>query len=72
VLPTEKKIVLQYNVTTQPVGRACNQVRRSMRNLVRSGSYLHMRDEWLRVDKQIKRAMWQALMVYMFQYISVF
>jgi hypothetical protein len=43
-----------------------------MRNLVRSGSYLHMRDEWLRVDKQIKRAMWQALMVYMFQYISVF
>jgi hypothetical protein len=27
---------------------------------------VHMRDEWLRVDKQLKKAMWQALMVYMF------
>jgi len=28
VLLMGKKIVLQYNVTTQPIGRACNRFRR--------------------------------------------
>jgi hypothetical protein len=42
--------------------------------LVRSGSHIHMQDEWVRVDKQIKKAMWDALMVClrkMFQYTLV-
>jgi hypothetical protein len=49
---------------------------------VRSGSHIHMHDEWARVDKhewarvdkQIKKAMWDALMVClrkMFQYTLV-
>jgi len=61
VLPMGKKIVLEYNVETQPVGRACNYFRPHIENLVRSESYIHMQDEWLIVDKQIKRAMWEAL-----------
>jgi len=63
VLPRGKKIVLQYNVATQPVGQACNHFRRATRMLVRNGFDIHMRDEWARVDKQIKKAMWDALMV---------
>jgi hypothetical protein len=63
VLPMRKNIVLQYNAETQPVRQACNRFRCSIGNLVRNGSYVHMRDEWLRVDKQINRAMWEALMV---------
>ncbi|XP_062165012.1 uncharacterized protein LOC133871601 [Alnus glutinosa] len=62
VLLTGKKIVLQYNASTQLVGRAYNRFRCNIGNLVRSGSYVHIRDEWLRIDKQIKRAMWEALM----------
>jgi hypothetical protein len=61
VLPTGKKIVLQYNIVTQPVGRAYNRFRGHIGNLVRSGSYIHMQDKWLMVDKHIKRAMWEAL-----------
>jgi hypothetical protein len=75
VLPRGKKIVLQYNAATQPLGRACNRFRRQIGNLVRSGSYIHMRDEWFRVNKHIKRAMWDTLMVClikMFHYTSVF
>jgi hypothetical protein len=63
VLPRGKKIVLQYNAATQPVVRACNRFRRTTRMLVRSESHIHIRDKWVRVDKQIKKAMWDALMV---------
>jgi hypothetical protein len=63
VLLREKKIVLQYNAATQPVGRACNRFRHPTGMLIRSGSYIHMRDEWAKVDKHIKKAMWDALMV---------
>jgi hypothetical protein len=63
VLPREKKIVLQYNVATQLVGRVCNRFRRDTGMLIRSESYIHMRDEWAKVDKQIKKAMWDTLMV---------
>jgi hypothetical protein len=62
VLPRGKKIVLQYNAATQPVGRACNRFRRATVMLIMSGSYIHMQDKWTRVDKQIKQAMWHALM----------
>jgi hypothetical protein len=55
--------VLQYNAATQPVGRAGNRFRRATGMLVRSGPHIYMRDEWARVDKQIKKAMWDALMV---------
>jgi hypothetical protein len=63
VLPRGKKVVLQYNAALQPVGRACNRFRRAEGMLIRSGSYIHMWDEWARVKKQIKQAMWDALMV---------
>jgi hypothetical protein len=63
VLPRGKKIVLQYNAATQPVGRACNLFRRATGLLIRSESHICMRDEWARVDKVIKNAMWNALMV---------
>jgi hypothetical protein len=65
VLPRGKKIVLQYNAATQPVGRACNRFRRATGMLIKSRSYIRMRDEWAKVDKQIKKAMWDALMVYL-------
>jgi hypothetical protein len=63
VLPRGKKIVLQYNAATQLVGRACSHFRYATGMLVRSRSHIHMRDEWENVDKQIKKAMWDALMV---------
>jgi hypothetical protein len=63
VLPRGKKIVLQYNAATQSIGRACNRFRRATGMLIRSESHIHMRDEWAKVDKHIKKAMWDALMV---------
>jgi hypothetical protein len=63
VLSRGKKIVLQYNAATQTIGRACNRFRRATGMLVRSGSHTHMLDEWAKVDKKIKKAMWDALMV---------
>lgn len=63
VLQRGKKVVLQYNAALQPVGRACNHFRRAEDKLIRSGSYIHVRDEWVRVNKQIKQDMWDALMV---------
>jgi hypothetical protein len=63
VLSMAKNIVLEYNAATQPDGRAYDRFRRNIGNIERSGSYVHMQDEWLKLDKQIKRAMWEALMV---------
>jgi len=63
VLLRGKNVVLQYNAALQPVGRACNRFRRDEGRLIRSGSYIHMRDEWATIAKQIKQAMWDALMV---------
>jgi hypothetical protein len=63
MLPIGKKIVLQYNAAIQPIGRACNRFRRTTGMLIRSGSHIQMRDEWAKVDKHIKKAMWDALMV---------
>jgi hypothetical protein len=63
VLPMGKKIVLQYNAATELVGRACNHFRRATGMLIRSGSHIHMLDEWTKVDKHIKKAMWDTLMV---------
>jgi len=51
MLPRGKKVVLQYNAAIQPVGRACNRFRRADGKMLRSGSYIHMRDEWARVNK---------------------
>jgi hypothetical protein len=48
---------------TQPVGRNANQFKRNTGKLVRSGHFVHMRDEWLKVDKLLKQDMWAALMV---------
>jgi hypothetical protein len=55
--------VLQYNAATQPEGRACNSFRHATSMLIRSGSHIHMRDEWAKIDKHIKKAMWDTLMV---------
>jgi hypothetical protein len=63
VFPRGNKVVLKYNAALQPLGRACNLFRRAEGMLIRSGSYIHMQDEWAKVDKQIKQAMWDALMV---------
>jgi hypothetical protein len=38
---------------------------------VRSGSYIHMWDEWARVDKQIKKVMWDTLMVCFTKDVSI-
>jgi hypothetical protein len=57
VLPRGKNVVLQYNAALQPVGRACNHFRWAEGMLIKNGSYIHMRDEWAKVDKQIKQAM---------------
>jgi hypothetical protein len=63
VLTVGKKIVLEYNAAIQPVGRSANRFRWHTGKIVRSGNYLHMRDEWLKVDKRIKLDIWVALMV---------
>jgi hypothetical protein len=63
VVPRRKKIVLQYNAATQPVGRTCNRFKHAIGMLVRSESHIHMRDEWAMIDKQFKKAMWDTLMV---------
>jgi hypothetical protein len=51
VLSRGKKIVLQYNAALQPVGRACNRFKQVEGKLIRSGSHIHMRDKWSKVDK---------------------
>ncbi|XP_062171470.1 uncharacterized protein LOC133877245 isoform X2 [Alnus glutinosa] len=71
VLPRGKKVVLQYNAAIQPVGRACNRFRRAEGKMIRSGSYIHMRDEWAKVNRQIKQAMWDALMEEFYVPVSV-
>ncbi|XP_062151563.1 uncharacterized protein LOC133859976 [Alnus glutinosa] len=71
VLPRGKKVVLQYNAATQPVGRACNRYRRAAGKLLRSGSHIHLRDKWGKVDKQVKQAMWDAIMQEFYVPVSV-
>jgi hypothetical protein len=62
-IPAGKKIVMEYNLASQPVGLSANKFRRETSKLIRSGNYVKMRDKWARVLKLMKDNIWEALMV---------
>jgi hypothetical protein len=62
-IPPGKKIALQFNNSYQPLGLSTEKFRRSYDKLIRTGSLVHMRDEWGNVDPIKRQRLWEALMV---------
>ncbi|XP_062173324.1 uncharacterized protein LOC133878802 isoform X2 [Alnus glutinosa] len=62
-IPSGKRVVLEYNAASQPVGLSANKFRRQTGKLIRSGAYVHIRDAWAHVKNSMKEDVWNALMV---------
>jgi hypothetical protein len=62
-IPPGKEIVLQFNNSYQSLGLGAEKSRRSCGKLIRTGSFVHMRDEWGNVDPNMRQRLWEALMV---------
>jgi hypothetical protein len=62
-IPTGKRVVMDYNPGWQPVGFSANKFRRQTGKLIRSGNYVHLRDDWAHVPARTKEDIWEALMV---------
>jgi hypothetical protein len=58
-----KRVVMDYNPGWQPVGFSANKFRRQTGKLIRSGNYVHLRDNWTHVQARTKEDIWEALMV---------
>jgi hypothetical protein len=62
-IPTGKRVVMDYNPGWQPVGFSANKFRRQTGKLIRSGNYVHLRDDWAHVPPRTKEDIWETLMV---------
>jgi hypothetical protein len=62
-IPAGKRVVMDYNPGWQPVGFSANKFRRQTGKLIRSGNYVHLRDDWAHVPARTKEDIWEALMV---------
>jgi hypothetical protein len=62
-IPRDKKIVLQFNQSIQPVGFSANKFRWTCGSLVRAGQFINMRDGWGSVVAERRQRLWEALMV---------
>jgi hypothetical protein len=62
-IPAGKRVVMDYNPSWQPVGFSANKFRRQTGKLIRSGNYVHLRDDWEYVPACTKKDIWEALMV---------
>jgi hypothetical protein len=58
-----KRVVLDYNPGWQPVGFSANKFTRQIGKLIRSGNYVHLRDDWAHVPARTKEDIWEVLMV---------
>jgi hypothetical protein len=76
-IPEGKRVMMDYNQGWQPVGFSANKFRRQTGKLIRSGNYVHLRDDWAHVPARTKEDIWEALMVSglffsIFFYLSIF
>jgi hypothetical protein len=62
-IPAGKRVVMDYNPGWQPVGFSANKFRRQTGKLIRSGNYVHLRDDWAHVPALTKEDIWEAVMV---------
>jgi len=62
-IPPGKRVVMDYNPGWQPVGFSANKFRRQTGKLIRSGNYVHLRDNCVHVPARTKEDIWEALMV---------
>jgi len=72
---------MDYNPSWQPVGFSDNKFRQQTGKLIRSGNYVHLRDDWAHVLAHKKEDILEALMVggllhstkhFFFFYLSTF
>lgn len=62
-IPAGKRVVMDYNLGWQPVGFSANKFRWQTGKLIRSGNYVHLRDDWAHVPARTKEDIWEAMMV---------
>jgi hypothetical protein len=62
-IPFDQRVVAEYNKSWQPVGMYALKLRRMTGNIVKSGSFIKLRDNWREVPLCTKEDVWDALMV---------
>jgi hypothetical protein len=62
-IPFGQRVVAEYNKSWQPVGMYALKLRRMTGNIVKSGNFVKLRDNWREVPLRTKEDVWDALMV---------
>jgi hypothetical protein len=62
-IPFGQRVVAEYNKSCQPVGMYALKLRRMTGNIVKSGNFIKLRDNWREVPLRTKEDVWDALMV---------
>ncbi|XP_059448234.1 uncharacterized protein LOC132179516 [Corylus avellana] len=61
-LPGGKRMVCEYNLSWQPVGQSASKFSRMTGKIIRSGTYVRICDDWMKVTERTKEDIWDALM----------
>jgi hypothetical protein len=62
-IPFGQRVVAEYNKSWQPVGMYALKLRRMTGNIVKSGNFIKLRDNWREVPLCTKEDVCDALMV---------
>jgi hypothetical protein len=62
-IPFGQRAVAKYNKSWQPVGMYALKLRRMTGNIVKSGNFIKLQDNWREVPLRTKEDVWDALMV---------
>jgi hypothetical protein len=62
-IPDGKRVVVEFNGMSQPVGKSGGKWRRTTGKNVRSGSFVRLSDDWKKVPLEKKERFFEVLMV---------
>jgi hypothetical protein len=66
-IPDEKRVIMEFNGMSQPVGRSGCKWRRTTGKMVKSSSFVRLSDDWKRVPLEKKERFFEVLMVSVLQ-----
>jgi hypothetical protein len=66
-IPDGKRIIVEFTGMWQPVGRSGCKWRRMTGNMVRSGSFVRISDDWKKIPLEKNELFFDALMVSVIQ-----
>jgi hypothetical protein len=62
-LPEGERVVVQFNLSFQPIGPGSEKFRRIAGKIIRNGRFVKLSGNWRKLPMERKEDMWTTLMV---------